>query len=241
MAKQRVVNTHFWKDNYVVELDPTEKLIFLHLLTNEQTDICGIYELPVREISYDTGLEKEMVLKILSRFERDKKAYYYEGWICLPNFPKHQKSNPSVERGIERSLSQVPKEIMAYFSNNTQYDDSLSQTGYRLNQPNLTKPNLSVTPTSSEAGNKSRPWTTTLLDWLEERRGTKFASYEKQIGALGRLKKAGHSPKQIAEKMIALEQLSDWWQENPPDFVNLAGNVHKLTKPTKKYKKVKPK
>ena len=53
MFKHRYINTHFWKDNYIINLDPTEKLIYLYLLTNPLTNIAGVYEINIKEISID--------------------------------------------------------------------------------------------------------------------------------------------------------------------------------------------
>ena len=41
--KQRYINTKFWDDNYVIQLDPSEKLMFIYFITNPLTNICGIY------------------------------------------------------------------------------------------------------------------------------------------------------------------------------------------------------
>ena len=112
MAKKRYINTKFWDDSYVVNLDPIEKLMFLYFITNPLTDICGIYEIPLKRIAFDTGIDKDMVLKILERFEYDKKIYYINGWIYVKNFSKNQAINDSVQKGIERSISVVPIEIL---------------------------------------------------------------------------------------------------------------------------------
>jgi hypothetical protein len=113
MSKKRYINTKFWDDTYIVSLDPTEKLLFIYLLTNPLTDICGIYEIDLRRMSFDTGIEREMILNIISRFEQEDKIYYFDNWIFIKNFKKHQAVNPSVEKGIERSLKDVPKHIMS--------------------------------------------------------------------------------------------------------------------------------
>lgn len=108
MAQKRYINTSFWKDGYVVTLDPTEKFIFLYLLTNPQTNIAGIYEITLREIAFDTGYDDEMVKKILMRFERDNKVVYRGGWMILRNWEKHQSGSPKVETGIKRIKDSLP-------------------------------------------------------------------------------------------------------------------------------------
>ena len=76
MAKNRMINTRFWNDDYASNLDPTEKLVFLYLLTNDRSTLAGIYELPKKIMAVETGIETEMVAKILSRFEDDGKINY---------------------------------------------------------------------------------------------------------------------------------------------------------------------
>lgn len=112
MAKTRIINTRFWVDDYVSNLDPIEKLLFLYFLTNPSTDICGVYEIPLKTIAVDTGLEVEMVKKIIRRFARDKRVYYSNGWLGIKNFIKHQSINPKVEIGINIGLEKAPREIL---------------------------------------------------------------------------------------------------------------------------------
>lgn len=111
MAKRRLIDTRFWSDNYISNLDPIEKLLFLYFLTNEKTSICGIYELPLKIMAIETGIEKEMIEKIINRFSADNKIYYIDSWIYIVNFVKHQILNPSVEQGIKNSLDAIPEKI----------------------------------------------------------------------------------------------------------------------------------
>src|SRR3990167_10309926 len=108
MAKQRMINTRFWDDSYISDLDPIEKLMFLYLLTNAQTNISGIYELSIKKIALDTGIDKEMVQKIIGRFTKDKKVFYVKGWVCIKNFIRHQNhKSPKIRVGIECELDSV--------------------------------------------------------------------------------------------------------------------------------------
>jgi hypothetical protein len=114
MAKQRLVNTKFWSDGWVVNLDPIEKLLFLYLLTNERTNICGVYELPIKYMAVETGIDKDMVEKVLKRFTKDKKIYFIKGWVVIKNFIKNQnQGSPKVKAGIEAELSKIPAEILS--------------------------------------------------------------------------------------------------------------------------------
>jgi len=108
LSKQRYVDTKFWDDNYIVERDPIEKLLYLYILTNTLTNILGIYEISIRRIAFDTGIDKDMVIKILERFEKDNKIKYSNGFIVIKNFVKHQANNPKINKGIELLLKETP-------------------------------------------------------------------------------------------------------------------------------------
>lgn len=154
MASNRFISTNFWKDTYVIDLDPIEKILFLYLLTNPNTNIAGIYEISLRQIAFDTGIDKDMVAKILERFERDKKLQYRNGWMALNNWIKHQSINPKVALGIERIIDDLPEwlrnellepddpQLSLLNDNKKEPIHSLSKPiALNLTKLNLTKPN----------------------------------------------------------------------------------------------------
>lgn len=114
-AKLRSVNTHFWTDGYIIKLDPTEKLLFLYLLTNPLANIAGCYEISVEQIAFNTGIEAEKVGQILAKFETAKKVVYRDGWILLVNFVKHQNLNENMRKGVDTLLSVAPEWVKKPF------------------------------------------------------------------------------------------------------------------------------
>lgn len=113
MAKQRPVDTRFWEDNYIVELDPTEKLLFLYILTNPMTTLCGVYELPLRRMAFDTGIDKDMLKNIIKRFTDSGKLVYDHSWVCIVNHPKHlHRLTKDHIKGIQSELSKAPKDFI---------------------------------------------------------------------------------------------------------------------------------
>ena len=149
MAKQRIVNTHFWDDSYIVALTPTEKLIFLYLLTNPLTNISGVYELPtLSRVALDTGLEEKAIEEIIMKLERDGKVLYRLGWIAIRNWIKHQTLNPKVKRGILLELERAPRELSDSLS--IDYDrlsEGLPIAYDRLSDPNSnSNPNINTNP-----------------------------------------------------------------------------------------------
>ena len=183
MAKQRMVSTSFRTDGYVQDhLDPIEKLLFLYLITNDRTEICWTYEITVRKISFETGIEKDMVEKILTRFEDAGKIKRKECRIYIINFSKFQQKNPSVLQGIERSLESIPQHIKDYFfweSKNWQQEadiqsvDSVWQ-GVALNL-NLNS-NLTWTEPNLSGDKKFEFWDSWINDVIDQIK-TKCKSY----------------------------------------------------------------
>lgn len=108
MAKQRYINTHFWDDTFIVDLESDEKLLFLYALTNPLTNISGAYEISIRRIIFDTGLEKDRILSIFEKFTLANKIIYKDGWLLIANFIKNQSLNPKIQSGIESALSDCP-------------------------------------------------------------------------------------------------------------------------------------
>ena len=140
-----MINTRFWEDTYTSNLDPIEKLLFLYFLTNTSTNISGIYEIQIKKIAVETGIEKEMIEKIIGRFTAENKIFYIDGWIGIKNFIKHQNQrSPQVKKGIERELLNAPENIKNVVLGKGM--DTLSH----LTKPNLTKPNLTSSTAKAE-------------------------------------------------------------------------------------------
>jgi len=108
-TKRRSVQTRFWEDPFVEELSPSEKLLFIYLLTNSQTNLIGIYEVSLKRIAYDTGLGKDTIEKAFKRFEKFGKAIYIDNYVILPNFLKNQSLNNNMQRGAIKEWEEVPK------------------------------------------------------------------------------------------------------------------------------------
>jgi hypothetical protein len=113
MAKTRMINTKIWSDSWIRQkLNPLDRYLFIYLLTNEHTNICGIYELPIETMAFEVGIEKDDLIN--SYFPRLKpKIIYKDNWIILVNFLKHQNTkSPTVQKGIDEEIKRIPKDIL---------------------------------------------------------------------------------------------------------------------------------
>jgi len=127
MSKNTFFNTRFWQDAYVSDLDPIEKLLFVYCITSPSLGLTGIYELPIKNIALETGVDKEMLLKIFTRFKKEKKVIYKEGWVCVVNYPKYQRySGEKLMVAVVKEIKAIPSHLLKYFIKNRYPIDTLS-------------------------------------------------------------------------------------------------------------------
>jgi len=128
MSTQRYISTSFWDDSWISEIDPSEKLVYLYLMTNPLTNIAGVYKTTIRRMCFDTGFSVEVIKTILNRFEIAKKAFFKNDRIILPSWPKHQKweSRAKIKDGIISILQDLSDENLNFLvSVNYRFDISV--------------------------------------------------------------------------------------------------------------------
>jgi hypothetical protein len=150
-----MIKDSFWTDSYIANLDPTEKLLYIYLLTNPLCNIAGIYEIQGRRIAFDTGIDRDMVEKLLGRFESEGKILRCDDWIVIINYAKHQSyKNPNVTKGISRIIEELPLKVKALKG-----FERLSH----LTLLNLTLPNL----TEAQSAERNMPFNKHADDYEE--------------------------------------------------------------------------
>lgn len=111
MANLRSVNTKFWQDSFVETLNISEKLLFLYLITNNYANLAGIYEITIKRICFETGINSETVSKGLERFGKVRKAYFVKNHIVLPNWLKNQNLNSNMKIGVIKIINELPIDV----------------------------------------------------------------------------------------------------------------------------------
>lgn len=114
MSTQRYISTSFWDDEWIQTCDPSEKLLYLYLMTNPLTNIAGVYKITNRRISFDTGFNEDVIKYLFQKFEKSGKAYRLDEYVALPSWPKHQKweKAPRIRDGINIILESLPESIL---------------------------------------------------------------------------------------------------------------------------------
>ena len=79
MAIYRNISMNFWTDTKVSDdFSPEDKYFMLYCLTNPYTNLCGCYEISIKQIARDTGYNQETVEKLLDRFTNKYKVIQYD-------------------------------------------------------------------------------------------------------------------------------------------------------------------
>lgn len=115
MAIFRKVHVSFWRDEFIEGLTPEQKYFYLYLLTNDRTTQCGIYEITVRQMCYDTGYNDETIKKLLEYFISKGRLMYSESTkeIALKNWAKYNDSHsPKVRSCIDKELLKVKNRVL---------------------------------------------------------------------------------------------------------------------------------
>lgn len=80
MGQYRSISVSFWTDTKVYdEFDWCERYLYIYLLTNAHTNICGCYEISKKQIAQETGLSKADLERALYRLEYAHKVLRYAG------------------------------------------------------------------------------------------------------------------------------------------------------------------
>lgn len=112
MATYAQLSQDFWTDNYILDLETPAKLLFVYLLTNSHRNTTGIYEIHLRTVAYETGLELTAIKECLSDFAHAGKVFYEEGHIILANRPLHTSfNNENVRNFVVKHVNSLPASI----------------------------------------------------------------------------------------------------------------------------------
>lgn len=69
MALYRNIHLSFWQDTKVTDdFTPEDRYFYLYLLTNPHTNLCGCYEISVKQMANEMGYDVKKVNKLIDRF-----------------------------------------------------------------------------------------------------------------------------------------------------------------------------
>ena len=108
MAGYRQFHTKFWKDEWLIDLEPMERYLFSYLFTNELSSISGLYKLPLKVIINETGLQPNFINKTLAKFQVAKKIFYKDGVMWVVNMKNHHKNaSPLTMKKVNNDIDEI--------------------------------------------------------------------------------------------------------------------------------------
>lgn len=111
----RSLDSRFWSDGWVRKLNALDRYLFLYLLTNDHSTWCGVYELDIEMMAFESGIDRiDLERAMLPRLS--PKVIYVDGWVYIPNWMKYHLSSsgtvsPQHQKGFEAAWKAVPERI----------------------------------------------------------------------------------------------------------------------------------
>lgn len=112
MAIYRNVHITFWTDSKVVDdFTPEDRYFYIYLLTNPHTNLCGCYEISLKQMSDELGYNKESIIKLIDRFNKIHKMIDYDNntkELIVYNWHKYNwTKSPKFEKALEKEIQKV--------------------------------------------------------------------------------------------------------------------------------------
>lgn len=137
----RTIQVTTWTDVWFSELDVDEKLLFIFLFTNRESNMLGLYEISVKSMSFHTGISVQRIEEILAKFADNNKVYYShaDSMVWVRNMRKLQETrSPKVQQHIRESLYNISEcslknQYIKYYGD--QLAPPMKSIGYKVMQP----------------------------------------------------------------------------------------------------------
>ena len=120
MRKLRNISTEIWDDIWFEGLNAENKLLFMYLITNDNTNDSGVYDISIRKISFHTDLPYAIIRESLKMFEEQGKIQYIEKTMKIMNYDKHRNCSPV-------SQSKMQEEIELELALEQLYDNQMKE------------------------------------------------------------------------------------------------------------------
>ena len=220
MPKYRPVYTKIWKDKDFLASPKDAKLLFLYLITNESFNNSGVYEIPVKTISHETGIPVPTVTQLLGKGSIRNVLYDAENEIVLvENARKYSPGgNPTqVEKGILSEYKLTSKTFLwkTFVLLNPQFKEKFSTVDQGL--PNRSLPLPLPLPIDldctliNEQKEKEDEEAKRVLAYLNQTADKNFEPNEENLGFIkARLKQYGP-----AKLFHVVDVKTDEWKDDP--------------------------
>ena len=184
MAIYRTISMSFWTDSKVVDdFTPEDRYFYLYLFTNPHTNLCGCYEVSIKQIAYEIGYSVDSINMLLKRFEEVHKVISYcedTKELLLINWHKYNwTTSDKFRKPLLREISEVKSKA---FKDYLQALADGEDARYGIDT-NCMDTSVIITDTVSNNkpvsnNSKRKPdlpdWATEVVDYLNEKTGKHF-------------------------------------------------------------------
>lgn len=157
MALYRTISMSFWTDSKVADdFTPEDRYFYLYLFTNPHTNLCGCYEISIKQAVTETGYSKDTIENLIERFEEYHNVIRYSPTtkeILLLNWHKYNwTKSEKFRKPLLAEIGRVKnKRFKEYLSKIVNSEDD----GYRIDTTCIdTSVTVTVTDTVSNSVNK---------------------------------------------------------------------------------------
>lgn len=157
MAIYRTISMSFWTDSKIADdFTPEDRYFYLYLFTNPHTNLCGCYEISIKQAVTETGYSKDTIENLIERFEEYHNVIRYSPTtkeILLLNWHKYNwTKSEKFRKPLLAEIGRVKnKRFKEYLSKIVNSEDD----GYRIDTTCIdTSVTVTVTDTVSNTVNK---------------------------------------------------------------------------------------
>lgn len=167
MAVYRNVQISFWTDAKITdEFTPEDKYFYLYLFTNPHTNLCGCYEISIKQVAWETGYSRDTILRLIERFEGIHHVVRYNDGtreILLVNWSKYNwTSSDKFRKPLLKEIESVKcPEFREYLTKEFNGEDTVS---IPYQYPMDTTVTVSVTDTVSDSVKKTKRFVPPTVD-----------------------------------------------------------------------------
>lgn len=171
MAIYRNVMMGFWTDRKVADdFTPEDRYFYLYMFTNPHTNLCGCYEISMKQTIAETGYSRESIENLIKRFETVHDVIRYSsetGEVLILNWYKYNWTTsdkfrkPLLEQIQSVKCQEFKEYLMAVFENTK---DTVS---IRYEYGSDTTDTVTVTDTVSDTDKKKKRFTPPTVEEVQ--------------------------------------------------------------------------
>lgn len=112
MAVYRNISMDFWTDSKVVDdFTPEDRYFHIYVLTNPHTNLCGCYEVSLKQIANETGYNTDTVWRLIDRFQNVHKTLEYckdtKEILVLNWFKYNWTASPKLDKPLLKDIESI--------------------------------------------------------------------------------------------------------------------------------------